>query len=391
MSGPTYDLLPWRLLDPGIAAAITTRFDEIADEIADGVTRSVPEFADSDSAKNRRDIDEAVTVALRRFVQLIGTDEAALSPEASEVFVGIGAAEAREARGPQVLFAALRAASRLMLRELVDAVARHGAVSTDAVIELSDAVTVFVDEILSATTEGFARRVRELAGEHDRGRARLAELLIAGGASDAVLSAALAAVGWPSISRAVPVVLPLAEAREARFRFGGDGLVVDRVDHVLTLVRDAPRTDREHLAARLSGRSAVVGPWVDVAELPEAVQLTVLASRLLVPPGPAPVFVDDHLSALALRGEPWAMEMLARHRLAPFRQLPPGQREHLLGTLRSWLRHWGARAAVAEELFVHPQTVSYRMRRVRALLGDSLDEPTTRFELALALAARAHD
>jgi DNA-binding PucR family transcriptional regulator len=40
---------------------------------------------------------------------------------------------------------------------------------------------------------------------------------------------------------------------------------------------------------------------------------------------------------------------------------------------------------VSEELFVHAQTVSYRLRQLRELLGDDLDEPTARFELQLVL------
>jgi DNA-binding PucR family transcriptional regulator len=41
---------------------------------------------------------------------------------------------------------------------------------------------------------------------------------------------------------------------------------------------------------------------------------------------------------------------------------------------------------VAAELYIHPQTVSYRLKRLRELLGDDLDDPTARFELLLALA-----
>jgi DNA-binding PucR family transcriptional regulator len=37
---------------------------------------------------------------------------------------------------------------------------------------------------------------------------------------------------------------------------------------------------------------------------------------------------------------------------------------------------------------VHPQTVRYRMARLRDLLGDCLDSPEGRFELELALRAR---
>jgi DNA-binding PucR family transcriptional regulator len=36
---------------------------------------------------------------------------------------------------------------------------------------------------------------------------------------------------------------------------------------------------------------------------------------------------------------------------------------------------------------VHPQTVRYRMRQLRDLFGERLEDPDSRFELALALRA----
>jgi DNA-binding PucR family transcriptional regulator len=36
---------------------------------------------------------------------------------------------------------------------------------------------------------------------------------------------------------------------------------------------------------------------------------------------------------------------------------------------------------------VHPQTVRYRVRQLRELFGEALEEPDGRFELALALRA----
>jgi DNA-binding PucR family transcriptional regulator len=53
------------------------------------------------------------------------------------------------------------------------------------------------------------------------------------------------------------------------------------------------------------------------------------------------------------------------------------------------LRHWGSRAAVADELRVHPQTVSYRIRQLRELIDGDLDDADARFELALVLADRS--
>ena len=46
--------------------------------------------------------------------------------------------------------------------------------------------------------------------------------------------------------------------------------------------------------------------------------------------------------------------------------------------------HVGRRDVIIESLFVHPQTVRYRMAQLRQLYGDSLDDPNTILELTVA-------
>ncbi|HEY8581292.1 MAG TPA: helix-turn-helix domain-containing protein, partial [Capillimicrobium sp.] len=63
-------------------------------------------------------------------------------------------------------------------------------------------------------------------------------------------------------------------------------------------------------------------------------------------------------------------------------------RDRLAETLRAWLELQGSAPAVAARLHVHPQTVRYRLARLREELGDALDDPAARFELLLALRAQ---
>jgi hypothetical protein len=279
-------------------------------------------------------------------------------------------------------------AARLLLRAASEALAGAGAAQTEALINLSDAINAYVDELAAATTDGFALQLREQAGEGDRRRHQFAELLLRGNAPSGTTAARAANIGWRSLESVTPVLLPLAQARDARFRYGGDGLVIERERDAVLLVRDGPRASRAQLTEALSGRRAVVGPTLGWAEVPEAVRLAELTVDL-VGPAPGPTFVDDHLAELTLHGEPGALAVLSARRLAPLAGLRRTQRESLLATLYSWLRHWGSRAEVSAELFVHPQTVSYRLKRLRELLGDDLDDPTARFELLLVLAAPA--
>ncbi|MGB9183882.1 MAG: helix-turn-helix domain-containing protein, partial [Solirubrobacteraceae bacterium] len=98
---------------------------------------------------------------------------------------------------------------------------------------------------------------------------------------------------------------------------------------------------------------------------------------------------DEHLPELVLLRDPELARALVARTLASFAGLSGVERARLLETLRAWLDHQRYTPAVAAQLHVHPQTVRYRMAKLRELLGESLDTPDGRFELALALRIRA--
>ena len=94
---------------------------------------------------------------------------------------------------------------------------------------------------------------------------------------------------------------------------------------------------------------------------------------------------DTHLAALVLGADREAADDLRRQVLAPLDQLRPNTAERLAETLRSWLLHQGQRDVVAADLFVHAQTVRYRMTQLRELYGERLNDPQTVLELIVAL------
>jgi DNA-binding PucR family transcriptional regulator len=71
--------------------------------------------------------------------------------------------------------------------------------------------------------------------------------------------------------------------------------------------------------------------------------------------------------------------------LAPLSTLTPASEQKLAETLRAWILHQGRREDIASALFVHPQTVRYRMGQLRDLYGDRLDDPDTIRDLTIAL------
>ena len=152
-------------------------------------------------------------------------------------------------------------------------------------------------------------------------------------------------------------------------------------DRALLLVPDAHGRSRAGLLNAL-GRSSIAGParpWLQVrASYDRALRAhdAGLAGD-----------TEVHLTRLVLTADPEALADLRARALAPLADLRPAVAEKLTDTLRSWLFHHGRREDVAAELFVHPQTVRYRMNQLRDLYGDRLDDPETVLELTIALSA----
>lgn len=80
---------------------------------------------------------------------------------------------------------------------------------------------------------------------------------------------------------------------------------------------------------------------------------------------------------------------LADHVLAPIDAQPEGKREIMLATLEAWLDASGGATEAARTLTLHPQSLRYRIRGLRTLLGDeALDTPEGRLRLAVAVKSR---
>jgi DNA-binding PucR family transcriptional regulator len=94
---------------------------------------------------------------------------------------------------------------------------------------------------------------------------------------------------------------------------------------------------------------------------------------------------DEHLVELVLGADQDAADDLRRRALAPLASLRPNAAERLTETLRAWLLRQGQRDAIAADLFVHAQTVRYRMNQLRELYGERLNDPQTILELTVAL------
>ncbi|MDQ6896055.1 MAG: helix-turn-helix domain-containing protein [Actinomycetota bacterium] len=382
---------PWLGVPAQLSAALRPSLPDVVAEVIAAVAVAVPDYARPLEGRFGEGVRQGVEVALGRFLELPGTREPALPAESRRVYAALGRGEVRQGRTLEGLLAAYRAGARVTLRRMSEGAIEAG-LDTDALVALGESVLAYIEELSAASAEGFAFEQSERAGEMDRRRAELLELLLHGQADDLAAQTAAAAAGWVLPQTLVAVTMPLEEASGVRFRLGSRALTMARPTDVVALV-PAPRAarDRGELERVLTGRRAVVGPARDWRRVPDSLRLATMAATTLdgsLPrPGPEPFWVEDHLAELVLGAESQALEDLARSRLAPFATLRPAQREKLATTLLSWLQHWGQRGLVAEELHIHPQTVGYRLTQLRELFGDELEDPQARFELELVLRA----
>jgi hypothetical protein len=367
---------PWATLDPAVAAPLRPRVPTLVDEVIDAVQTAVPEYEALDPAVTR-----GVHVALDGFLDLVeGGDETRMPGR--DVYERFGQAEARNGRSLDALLTAYRAGARVAWRGFA-AAGHEAGVDPQALYTLAEAIFAYIDEISAASAEGHAREQSAAAREQQERRRRLVDALLRDPQPPDVAGLAQAA-GWE---------LP---ARVAALAFDGDA--PERVDARLAAFALVARIEgvgwafvpdpfapgrRAELERALGGAGAAIGPEVVSAEAARSARRARLTLGL---EGTAGLIVaDDHLLDLILGRDEELSRELAQRRLSPLDDLPPASRDRLLDTLRAWLDAHGEARPAAAALHVHVQTVRYRLGQLRDLLGDDLDDPAARLELALAL------
>lgn len=151
-------------------------------------------------------------------------------------------------------------------------------------------------------------------------------------------------------------------------------------DLAALLVPDVHGHRRTSLLRALEHRAAVVGPARPTTAVRASLERALRVRALELGPD-----TEAHLTELVLGADPDALADLRAQALAPLADRGASSTEKLVETLRSWLLHHGRRDAVAADLFVHPQTVRYRMSQLREAYGERLDDPRAVLELTVAL------
>lgn len=294
-------------------------------------------------------------------------------------------------------------AYRLAFTAVWDALTLHARSGHESVLDtLVAAATILwqlADEHAIALTEAYRATTAELLAEQRQRRAALVEALFTGQAgpdsspweiakllgfhanADLVVIAAensgLADASLPRIEeRLADRGIVSAWRLTPTLQTGVASLRPGQRDELLGVLRDAVTT-----------RTGVSPPYQSLRDTPRALHLAGVALAG-IPAGRPDVraFSTSPLAAL-VACVPDESERVAYHVLGALLELPVEDRTSLLDTLYVWFDHAGSAEHAAEQLYCHPNTVRYRLRRIGELTGRSFSQPYDVAELATALHA----
>jgi PucR C-terminal helix-turn-helix domain len=381
---------PWRALPAELADAIEPELPAATEEILATIAREVPEYARPLEGGFGVAIRTGVSEALRQFVALIRDPEAGREA-GRDVYVGLGRGEFREGRTLDALQSAYRVGARVAWRRVSAAARRHGA-DAEQLGLLAEAIFAYIDELSADSVEGYAQAQREQEGERQRRRRELLALLLRDPpAEEAELRAAAQAAGWRLPRSAAPLAVAEADLAQFARRLPADALVGSVEGTGCALVSGAANASRTaELERATESITAALGPVVPRGELPASWAVAKAALRAAeagAVDADGLIVAEDHLADLLIFESGGLANRLAERRLAPLAELTPAGRARMEETALAFVQYGGNAAAMARALHLHPQTIRYRLGRLREVFGDDLGDPDARFELELALRA----
>ena len=281
-----------------------------------------------------------------------------------------------------------------VMEERVASVAEPGDEDT-----LRLAVLQFSREVAFATAHVYASFAEDRGAWDARLEALVVDALVRGERSEE-LSGRAAALGWAATSPAVVVVGatpagvqdPHGAVRRAARSLRCDVLVGVHAEQLVVVLggTDDLESTAERISEEFGAGPVVTGPVVDGlsrAAVSAAAALAGLRAAHAWPEAPRPVAADALLAERALDGDRLARAALLEQVAVPLRSAGGG----VLETVRAVLSSGGNLEASARAIFVHPNTVRYRLRRAAELTGLSATDPRGSWTLQVALALAALD
>ncbi len=351
----------------------------------------MPWFRDL-SAEDRSWVGVIVQAGIRGFVDWYRLAADQPAPGGSEMVASVFGAAPRDLAGV------------INLQQTVDLVRLSIEVVESNVGELLEpadaddvqaAVLRYAREVAFATAEVYARAAEQRGAWDARLEALVVDAVLRSEPDETLLSRA-SALGWAGRGQ-VAVVLgsgatdrsdtdTFDEVRRSARSAGMDALCAVQGDRLVVVLGgvDDPRAAAEHVADHFGDGPVVVGPvTTDLGQAHVSARAALSALRAAPgwPDAPRPVRSADLLPERALAGDGHARRHLVDEVYLPLLHA----RGTLIETISAYFERGTSLEAAARALFVHPNTVRYRLRQVADLTGLSPTDPRDAFTLEIAL------
>lgn len=258
-----------------------------------------------------------------------------------------------------------------------------------------EAVLRYSREVAFAIADVYARAAESRGAWDSRLEALLVDAVLRGEPEEQIASRA-AAVGWNSSTSVVVVVGAAPDQADAVFmshlrrqcvRFASDAVVGVQGDRLVLFLGGV--TDLKEGFERILSRfgpghvvySRTEGTIAQAHRCAQAAYSGYTAADAWTD-APQPVAADDLLPERALAGDPTAKEVLRTAVFTPLEEAGNG----LLETATAYINGGHSLEATARGLFVHPNTVRYRLRRICDITGWDPMVPRDAYVLQTALA-----
>ncbi|WP_309079815.1 helix-turn-helix domain-containing protein [Zhihengliuella sp.] len=262
-------------------------------------------------------------------------------------------------------------------------------------IQLREAVLRYSREVAFAAADVYARAAESRGAWDSRLEALVVDAVLRGEDTDSLRSR-FAAVGWKSQSgihvmagRAPDVASAhfVAELRRTALRYAHDCLVGIQGERLIVMlggIRENGAAGFDRLAELFGEGPVVYGPRADsLRATTDSAQAAFagLASADAWTQAPRPAAADDLWPERVINGDSLARRALVEHIYRPLEKAGNG----LVQTLTSYLALGHSLEGTARQLFVHANTVRYRLKRVSELTGWDPLIPREAFVLQTAL------
>ncbi|RKN12063.1 PucR family transcriptional regulator [Streptomyces radicis] len=261
-------------------------------------------------------------------------------------------------------------------------------------VALRNALLIYAREIAFATAQVYAQAAEARGAWDARLESLVVNAVVSGEADESDVSRA-AALGWKAPEQ-VTVVLGNApngdseltvEAIRRAARYAKLQVLTGVLGKRLVVIAggsDDPVQAAKALIGPFASGPVVAGPLVgDLLGATRSAQAAAAGLRACAawPDAPRPVLADDLLPERAMAGDPAARTLLVEEIYRPLQEAGSA----LLETLSVYLEQASSLEGAARMLFVHPNTVRYRLRRVTDVTGWPPSDVRSAFTLRIAL------